>query len=62
MFDHNTEPCDPTKTQTTPLIVNPTADPSGFRELCHSDPTTPFRIVYPCSSYRYSLAHSFFSR
>lgn len=62
MFDHNTEPCEPFKAQTTPLIVNPTDDPSGFRELCHSDSTIPFRIHYPCTSYRYSLSRTFFSR
>lgn len=63
MFDHDTtESCEPSKSQTTPLIINPTDDPSGFRELCHSDPSIPFRILYPRTSYRYPLAYSFFSR
>lgn len=59
MSDHDTTP---SKAQSTPLVIDPTLDPKGFRELCHSDPSTPVRIVYSSRSFHYPLDRSFHSR
>lgn len=58
MFDH----VEPTKAQSTPLVIDPTLDPVGFRELCHGDPSIQVRIVYSNHSLCYPVAYSFFSR
>lgn len=58
MADHD----DTTKASPTPLVIDPSLDPRGFRELCHADPSLQVRIVYTPRSYRYPIAYSFFSR
>lgn len=58
MADYDTT----TKAETTPLVIDPTLDPQGFRELCHSDPSIHVRIVYSSRSFHYPIDRSFYSR